>query len=816
MAGIVRFVVLCLVFACSGPAGDSSGGGGGGKADDLDGIETPDRTPKRIIWLIGDGMGVGQITAAAYAADAPLAMLSMAEVGAVGTHEHEFVTTDSAAAATALASGHKTHFEGVGVFPGTPTRQETDPANHPSTVIDEARRVGWRTGRVTTTSIVDATPAAFAAHRSRRGRKAQIALDLVESGVDVLIGGGRRYFDDRQDGQDLIADLRGRGYSVASTPIGLARVAGANPRVVALLAESDLPEIENRPMTLAKMLEHALESLDLDNDGGFFLMVEGGWIDRASHGLDGAATVAETLELDEAIGVALAYARSRDDTLVVVNADHETGGLAVLDPGGVAAHIEALGGLEAANRAADFPRGGGLAAIAPLPLGSGPLAPAAASEMLPLYGYLSIASRPSFTGPPFVYLATHTPAMVPVFADGPAARFIGGARDNADLGLRVRALIAEDGKDGPDPGEPGDRPESLIVIATDGAGLSALAALQYGRGAPTVLALPSMGLVATHAPTALVAGAGAAGDALWSGGGEPLFAAAEGAGRRTALVTSASFADPAVRGVYGGVPVEGFDGEGDGIDVVFAGGGADLSPEAEAEWEARGAVIERDWSPSPGDPSRPLVRLIAPGRLEPAGERLGEAGAQPSLEAMTEAALAQLEAGGEPFVLVVFAAGLDERLAGLSRDGAVIDELADWDGAVRAALGFAARSPDTAVVAASLRDSSLSLLDNHYGFHREQCGVAARCGGEEVFEALDVAIDQVPRGGGFNDVELQGDFTDISILLQYGWLAQAAGLEAPASANFVPLFAAGPGARELVGFAHLGEIGAVLAAWARE
>jgi alkaline phosphatase len=804
----IRSVAIALVIAACG--GERDLGADLGKADDLDGVETPARTPARIIWLIGDGMGVGQITAAAYAADAPLAMLGIDEVGVTSTHEHEFVTTDSAASATAMASGHKTHFEGVGVVAGTTAADEGLEDLHARTVIDEAQRVDWRTGLVATTSLVDATPAAFAAHRANRRSKDGIAEDLVDAGVDVLIGGGRKFFEGRSDGVDLIGRLRSRGYSVATTATGLRRVATRNDKVVALLAESDMPDVSSgeRAMSLAEMTEAAIASLDADNDDGFFLMVEGSWIDRESHELDAAGTIAETLDFDAAVAVALAYARGRDDTLVVVNADHETGGLSVLDAARVADLIAAVGGADAANADTAFPRGETQPAIEGRDVGAG-LAPASGSaEMLPAFGFLSTASRPMFSGPSFVYKATHSPTLVPLFAEGPAARFVASARDNAELGIKVRARIAEDGKDGDEPDEPAERPRNLVVVVTDGLGLSGLAALQYAAGAPVSTRLPTAGLVATHAADTLV---GAADDAAASLFGAGLLVAAESAGGRTALVTSAAIDEPVLAPIWGGGMAGEASPQTDGLDLVFAGGGDAVDSTAEAAWIDRGAVIERRWARTVGDRSRPLVRLIAADRLAPASDRLDPGTAEPSLGEMTEIALDRLS-GGEPFVLVVHAAGLDDRLAELDRGGALVDEIADFDGAVAAAAAFAAREGDTAVVAVSLRDSSLTILDNHYGFHKGHCGAAVRCGGAELFAGLPVAAAGVSGTGGFSEVALQGDFADLSVLLQYSWLAHQSGGSA-ASANFVPLFATGPGTEALAGFRHLSDVGAVLRGW---
>ncbi|HEU5058004.1 MAG TPA: alkaline phosphatase [Kofleriaceae bacterium] len=845
--GVVACVALALLglglalvaAGCGGGPSGTGAGGGGGKADDLR-DDLPTRVPTRIILFIGDGMGVGQITSGAFSSGEPLAMFSMPEMGFTTTHEHEFVTTDSAASASALAAGVKTHFGAIGVTPGTDREHEEDEDHQLRTVVDAARESGWRTGLISTTSVVDATPAAFAAHRASRRSKNEIALDLRHSGVDVLIGGGTRFFEARPDKQNLLSQMSSAGYSIAKTATGLRRVAsGGKTRVVALLAEDEMPEAGARAMELPDMTAEALEILDNAEPDGFFLMVEGAQIDRMSHDLDGPATAAEVRDLDAAVKVALDYARGRDDTLVVVTADHETGGLTVLDPTAAAPYLDALGGPEEATERAAFPGGFGPPPFADLDIEGEQLGPPAGpARLTTAYGYLSLASRPFHKGLREFYQSTHTPTMIATFAEGPAADYAASARDNAELGSRLRALIAAAGQGGEHDTPPqAGTPRSVILILTDELGLSGWTAAHYAAGPLAAGNLPVAGLSATWghdrllpdraaAATAIAGGAptlpGAVGMIPGTDGGlvdvETLLERAAASGRRTGLVTTAALSDPALAAFYAHLPASGAAERADrlvdaGVDVVFGGGADDFTGEGLDRWRATGATVETGWSPVTGSLGDGRVRLVAGGELDPARTRLA-GGDQPTLEEMTRAALDLLD--GDDMFLVVYAGGPAARGAALDRAGLLIDEVIDLDRAVQAAVEAAAARGDTAVVVTSLRGSSLSVLDNHYGFHKGECGVETRCGGSEDFPDLEVAVDRVPAGDGLDDSDLQDGFSPVLLHLQYAWLVQAAaaaGLGDPASADLVPLHATGPGTAALEGFGTAFSLGEQVAAW---
>jgi alkaline phosphatase len=303
-----------------------------------DSVATPPRLPpatagrpRRVILVIGDGMGLAAIAAARIALHGPdgrLLIERLPSTALVVTHTVDDLITSSDAAATALASGHKTRNGRLGEdLDGQPLL----------TLLEAARDAGMATGLVTNAQIWDATPAAFAAHQAVRNAPAAIANDLLASRVDVLIGGGAAAFLPqsagglRSDGRDLTAEAQATGYRLVRDAAGLGRLAAAPPpRLLALLADDVIPRSAEPP--LAAMASAALATLSA-GDRPFFLLLESERTDDAGHRNDSADLVAAVAELDAAAATAVAFAQEHGDTLVVVTADHETGGLAI-DHGG--------------------------------------------------------------------------------------------------------------------------------------------------------------------------------------------------------------------------------------------------------------------------------------------------------------------------------------------------------------------------------------------------------------------------------------------------------------------------------------------------
>lgn len=278
-----------------------------------------------VILLIGDGMGINQVAAARQCVAGPgghLAIDRLPIAGLALTHAANAAVTDSAAAGTALSAGVKTRNGSVGV--------DADGADQLTILEGLHRQLGYRTGLVVTKAVTDATPAAFVAEVSSRKSEADIAEQLVAEGVDLVLGGGRKQFlpkeagGARTDGKDLLAKQRSDGIAVLADLPGLA--AAAKLPVLGLFADGAMDSTREDQPSLEAMTAKALQLLAA---GGkpFFLMVEGSQIDSGGHGNDTAYMLRETLHFDLAVRAASAFAAGREDTLVVVTTDHETGGL---------------------------------------------------------------------------------------------------------------------------------------------------------------------------------------------------------------------------------------------------------------------------------------------------------------------------------------------------------------------------------------------------------------------------------------------------------------------------------------------------------
>ncbi len=270
---------------------------------------------RNVILLIGDGMGIGQLTAAEVMnGEDDLVITSLPYMSLVTTHSSSNYVTDSAASATALATGFKTRNGRISV---------TADGDDLFTVLEDAEAVGKATGVVTTTRVTHATPACFVAHVNSRGSENAIAEQLLSSGVDVALGGGLDYL--------TAIDPSGSGYTVVYDSTDLEAVDSG--KVLGLFSYGYMSYESARSNSdqpsLTEMTEKSLEILSSDPDG-FFLMVEGGRIDHASHANDFDNTVGETLEFDNAVLKALEFASGRNDTLILVTADHETGGLSIV------------------------------------------------------------------------------------------------------------------------------------------------------------------------------------------------------------------------------------------------------------------------------------------------------------------------------------------------------------------------------------------------------------------------------------------------------------------------------------------------------
>jgi alkaline phosphatase len=271
-----------------------------------------------VILMIGDGMGATQVYAGYVANKGHLYITQCPVTGLAKTYSADNLITDSAAGATAMATGEKTKDGFVGI----------DAHKKPvETILEYAEKNGLSTGMVVTSSITHATPACFIAHSLSRDFNEEIASYFLKTDIDFFIGGGRNFFYPRSDGLNLMQQLRDKKYQILTTPEGIDSINSA--RVAGLIWEEHGPSVlKGRGDMLEKSTQKAVEELSR-NEKGFFLMVEGSQIDWGGHQNDTRYLVEEMLDFDKAVGKALEFASNDGHTLVIITADHETGGFAV-------------------------------------------------------------------------------------------------------------------------------------------------------------------------------------------------------------------------------------------------------------------------------------------------------------------------------------------------------------------------------------------------------------------------------------------------------------------------------------------------------
>ena len=274
---------------------------------------------KNVILLIGDGMGPAQIQAGLTANHGQLNMLQCRNVGSSQTRAANTDNTDSAAGATAMACGFKTNNRFVGVDPqGLPL------ANLPDTLA----QYGIKSGIISCGDVTDATPAAFYAHQAERTSSQAIAADLLNGHVDVIIGSNQKSFFNNKD-QGLIGKLQKQQYHIDTTLTDFAK-ANQGKHVVLLNDSGTRSVINGRGDMLQASLQQTIKNLSA-NKNGFFIMAEGAQIDFGGHANDLPYVITELHDFDKTIADALKFADEDGETLVIITADHETGGLTLLD-----------------------------------------------------------------------------------------------------------------------------------------------------------------------------------------------------------------------------------------------------------------------------------------------------------------------------------------------------------------------------------------------------------------------------------------------------------------------------------------------------
>lgn len=322
---------------------------------------------RNVIYLIGDGMGLSQITAAAYA-NCGLTLMNFNYIGLQRNNALGAFTTDSAAGGSALATGERHANRHISM---------TEQGEAVPSLSDWFRGKGLPVGVVTLGNAVDATPTAFYGHSVERDNADELTRCLLDTPVDLLCGSGIRQFTERGDGIDLIGELS-KSYRFVRS---IDEINAAEGRVVCIDERMDEAAEESNLGLLAEATRAAIDKLQERGDKGFFLMVEGAKIDYAGHSRCLPGSVIEMLSFDLAVAEALKFADENGQTLVVVTADHETGGLVLLD------------GDEQSGR---------------------------------IMGVYTTDD--------------HTPAMLPVFAYGPGADRFCGTYLNTEIARRIREL----------------------------------------------------------------------------------------------------------------------------------------------------------------------------------------------------------------------------------------------------------------------------------------------------------------------------------------------------------------------------------------
>ena len=307
---LVSLSFLFIVTSCSTPVSDTMH------------AENTTKTAKNIIFMIGDGMSYAQIEGTENAIGKQLEMRKLPVSGTITTHSADKRITDSGAGGTALATGFKTNNGMISM--------KADSTAVPS-ILELFAEDGKQTAIVVSCGITHATPASFVAKDINRNNYEAIAKDFAESEkLNYFIGGARKHFVKREDNRNLLEEMTARGWQFFDVLEDAQFNASTN---VALFMADEHPVsvIDGRSDFLAKGTAKLLETMSRQAENGFFMMVEGSQIDWAGHANDSAYLVAEMIDFDNAAKAAVDFAKKDGETLVVITADHETGGLTIIN-----------------------------------------------------------------------------------------------------------------------------------------------------------------------------------------------------------------------------------------------------------------------------------------------------------------------------------------------------------------------------------------------------------------------------------------------------------------------------------------------------
>ncbi|WP_133672161.1 alkaline phosphatase [Maribacter caenipelagi] len=306
---LMLIVVVLLQWACTSQTAISK--------EETSVFTSKEEAPVNIILMIGDGMGVPQISTAFYFEDRTSNFERFKSIGFHKSSSTSHWITDSAAGATAFSIGEKTYKRAIGVSADTVPKE---------TILEKLQNKGYKTGLISLTSLTHATPASFYAHVKDRDMHEEIAEQLVVSNVDFFAGGGKKYFNQRKDAKNLFLELENRQYNIDTLALSKPNASTKNAFI---LTEEGLPsKIDGRGDFLKEATQNALQYFDQANQP-FFMMIEGSYIDWGGHAENAEMVISEVSDFDRTLGAVLDFVESHPNTLLVVTADHETGGVSV-------------------------------------------------------------------------------------------------------------------------------------------------------------------------------------------------------------------------------------------------------------------------------------------------------------------------------------------------------------------------------------------------------------------------------------------------------------------------------------------------------
>ncbi|MDC6366626.1 MULTISPECIES: alkaline phosphatase [Flavobacteriaceae] len=280
-------------------------------------VETTESPSPNIILMIGDGMGVPQVSTAYYFGDGKSNFSKFKNIGFHQTSDVSHRITDSAAGATAFSIGQKTYKRALGVSADTIPQE---------TILENLQDKGYKTGLISLTTITHATPAAFYAHVPDRDMHEEIAKQLASANIDFLAGGGRNFLAKRSDSLNLFKQLEQSNYKLDTVQLS---AADYEKRNAYFLADESMPsKIEGRNNFLSQATQVALDYFKKQEEP-FFMMVEGSYIDWAGHAESEEMLIQEVEDFDQTLNVVLNFVAKNPNTLLVVTADHETGGVSI-------------------------------------------------------------------------------------------------------------------------------------------------------------------------------------------------------------------------------------------------------------------------------------------------------------------------------------------------------------------------------------------------------------------------------------------------------------------------------------------------------